>query len=141
MPKRSGISVIPLPSRFALSGPLIGAGLILLATPLVRLLNLDQLGITFCYFKATTGQPCFTCGTTRALGHLAKFDLASAFVVQPLVTVGVLFLLLWGLVDAVLMARSQRTSVALEGRALRLASVTLGVLAVLNWIYLIATGV
>ena len=120
---------------------MVMTALIALAMPVVRLFNLDNLGITFCYFKATTGKPCFTCGSTRAFGYLAKFDLASAFAVQPLVTAAVLFVLAWGLIDALLMTRAKRTSVVLEGRALRVASISLAGLAVLNWVYLIATGV
>jgi hypothetical protein len=115
--------------------------LALLAAAATRFLGLDHAGISFCYFKALTGYACFTCGTTRALGHLARFDIPGAFAVQPLVTVGTLGLLAWGFLDAVLLLGARRTEVRLQGRALRAITVGGLALATLNWIYLLATGV
>jgi hypothetical protein len=124
-----------------LTGPMTLAGLALLACAITRLSGLDHAGISLCYFKTLTGHACFTCGTTRALGHLARFDLPAAFAIQPLVTVGTLGLLVWGGIDAALVTVSKRTRVRLEGPALRIVTaVGLG-LAALNWIYLLAAGV
>jgi len=115
--------------------------LTLLACATVRVTGFDQAGVSFCYFKALTGRACFTCGTTRALGHLSRFDLPSAFAIQPLVTAGALGVLLWGAIDAGLLLTSRRTLVRVEGRAFRVVVAAFVVLAVLNWIYLLATGV
>lgn len=135
-----GISLVPRASG-ALTGPLTLSGLALLAGAVTRLSGLDHAGLSFCYFKALTGYACFTCGATRSLGHLARFDLPSAFAIQPLVTAGTLGLLAWGAVDALLLMTARRTLVRVEGRALRVIAVSGVALATLNWIYLLAVGV
>ena len=136
-----GIRIAPRPGGRVLSGPMTLALLALAASAVTRLSGLDHAGVAFCYFKALTGYACFTCGTTRALGHLARFDLSAAFAVQPLVTAGTLALLLWGAVDAVLVLSGKRTVVRLEGRALTAVTVLVIGLASLNWFYLLAAGV
>jgi len=135
------VSLAPRAGDRALTGPMTLAGLALLACAVTRLSGLDHAGISFCYFKALTGHACFTCGTTRALGHLARFDLPSAFAIQPLVTAGTLGLMAWGAIDAVLLLTARRTLVRMEARALRTIAVFGVALAALNWIYLLATGV
>ena len=117
------------------------ASLALLAGVAVRLTGLDHAGMSFCFFKALTGYACLTCGTTRALGHLSRFDLTPAFTVQPLVTTGILAVLLWGAADLLLALASKRTVVHLRGGAPRAVLVVAVVLVSLNWIYLLATGV
>jgi hypothetical protein len=142
MPDRSfGVSVVPRDASRLFTGPMTLAGLALAAGALTRLSGLDRAGFSFCYFKALTGYACFTCGTTRALGSLSRFDLPGAFAIQPLVTAGTLVLLTWGAVDAVLLLVSKRTRFRLEGRALRIALFAGLALAILNWIYLLAEGV
>ena len=136
-----GISIAPTPGRGVLTGPMTLALLAFAAGAGTRLSGLDHAGVGVCYFKALTGYACFTCGTTRALGHLARFDLAAAFAVQPLVTVGTLVLLLWGVIDAALVLTGKRTTVRLHGRALKAVTVVAIGLATLNWIYLLAAGV
>jgi len=136
-----GLSLAPKAADRVLTGPMTLALLTLLASAVTRVSGLDHAGVSFCYFKALTGYACFTCGATRALGHLSRFDLPSAFAIQPLITVGALGILLWGAIDAALLLASRRTVVQLEGRAFRVMIVTLVALAILNWIYLLATGV
>src|SRR5689334_25032923 len=115
-----GIDVAPRPSGLVLTGPMALASLTLAACAATRLTGLDHAGITFCYFKALTGHACLTCGTTRAFGHLARFDLPSDFAIQPLVTALALGVISWGVIDAVLLPAGRRTAVRLEGRALRI---------------------
>ncbi len=136
-----GIAIAPRPRDQVVTGPMTLAALALAAGAVTRVSGLDHAGVSFCYFKALTGYACFTCGTTRALGHLARFDLPGAIAIQPLVTAGTLGLLLWGAIDAALVLAAKRTAVRLEGRALRLATVLAIALATLNWFYLLAAGV
>ena len=136
-----GIRIAPRPGDRILTGPMTLALLALAAGAVTRVSGLDHAGVAFCYFKALTGYACFTCGTTRALGHFARFDLPAAFAVQPLVTVGTLVLLLWGVIDAALILTGKRTTIRLEGRALTAVTVLVMGLATLNWIYLLAAGV
>lgn len=124
-----------------MTGPMTIAALALAAALVTRVLGLDHAGVAFCFFKSFTGYACFTCGTTRALGHLAAFDIPRAFVVQPLVTVGTLGMLLWGALDASLALASKRTIFRLEGRSSRIVFFAFLTLAIANWIYLLATGV
>ncbi len=142
MPASSfGIGIAPRPGDRVLTGPMTLAGLALAACAVTWATGLDHAGVSFCYFKALTGHACFTCGTTRALGHLARFDLPAAFAVQPLVTMGTLVVLLWGAIDAALVLSGKRTTVRLDGRALRVVTVLVIGLATLNWFYLLAAGV
>ncbi len=136
-----GIAIAPRRPDRVVTGPMTLAGLALAACAVTRISGLDSAGVTFCYFKALTGHACFTCGTTRAMGHLARFDLPAAFAIQPLVTAGTLGLFLWGAIDATLVAIGKRTAVRLEGRALTRATALFVMLAVLNWIYLLSVGV
>lgn len=117
------------------------AGLAVLASVVTRVTGLDHAGVAFCYFKALTGYACMTCGTTRAFGHLSRLDLSAAFAVQPLVTVGALGVVLWGLVDALLQLWGRRTVVDIGGRTPKLLLATTVGLASLNWAYLLAAGV
>ncbi len=116
-------------------------GLAVLACAFIRLSGLDHAGVSFCYFKALTGHACLTCGTTRAFGHLARWDLPSAYAIQPLVTVGTLGLIAWGALDAALLLSGRRTLIRADGGAPRLLLVVAITLAALNWTYLLATGV
>jgi hypothetical protein len=47
-----------------------------------------------CAFKALTGLPCPTCGSTRSVVHLADGDLLSAFSMNPLTVSVILFVVL-----------------------------------------------
>jgi hypothetical protein len=135
------VAVAPRPAGLVLTGPMALAFLILAAGASVRLTGLDHAGFSFCYFKVLTGHACLTCGTTRAFGYLARFDLASAFAIQPLATASALLVIAWGFVDAALLPASRRTTVKLEGRALRVFAASAAILIALNWFYLLATGV
>jgi Protein of unknown function (DUF2752) len=128
------------PSRLV-TAPMMFAGLALAAAVAARLTGLDRAGFAFCYFKALTGYACFTCGATRALAHLARFDLSGALAVQPLVTVSTLGLVAWGLLDALLLVASKRTELRMSGRVPVVAFAVGAALVVLNWLYLLATGV
>ena len=137
----SVLTLAPTTGDRVLTGPTLLAGLALLACAVIRASGLDHFGVSFCYFKALTGHACFTCGTTRALGHLSRLDLTGALAVQPLVTVGTLGLIAWGAVDGILMLVSRRTLIHLSGRSSKRLILVGIALAILNWVYLLASGV
>jgi uncharacterized protein DUF2752 len=106
----------------------------------VGLLHLDQASVGFCAFKAITGWPCLTCGTTRAFARLFALDLRGAFAMNPLAT-GVAFALVpWGIADLVLSLRGRALALDLSPWAGRVVRVLALALVALNWVYLIAAG-
>src|SRR5688572_19448226 len=92
----------------------IVAGLLGTGGILVHWLHLDRLPVVFCFFKAATGIPCMTCGSTRALARLASLDLAGALRVNPLATVALSSVLVFGLVELVLWAQGRTVSISLS---------------------------
>jgi hypothetical protein len=106
----------------------------------IGLLHLDRLPVTLCLLKATTGWPCLTCGSTRALGLLLAGDLRGALVLNPLAVLVAAGLALWGSADALLLARGRALSVELSPALGRLARLVAFALLGGNWLYLIAAG-
>ena len=113
-----------------------GAALALLAS----VIHLDALGVPVCFFKATTGLPCLTCGGTRALVHLARLDVLGALAMNPLVALSLMALVPWAIADAVLALRGR--SLVLEIGPLLKQVLMWSAFPVLiaNWAYLIAIG-
>lgn len=139
--------VAPGPARTALrarpGGVPVGAILAacaLAATAAVGLLHLDRLPFSLCVFKAVTGLPCLTCGTTRALGRLAHLDLAGALRMNPLVIAGMLALVPWAAADLVLLPTGRALSLELSPSGARLARVAVVAALLVNWAWLVATG-
>jgi hypothetical protein len=129
---RASTGTLPLVALFALGLGLLGL--------VGAAFQLDRLGFPLCVFKATTGLPCFTCGGTRALVRLAHFDVLGAVIMNPLVALGLLAMVPWGIADALLALRGR--ALVLEvgpalGRALRIGAVPL---LLANWAYLIVVG-
>ena len=120
-------------------GAIFGAICLVVGTGVV-VLHLDRLPVAFCAFKALTGLPCPTCGSTRALGRLIVFDLAGAVAMNPLAALVFALVAVWALVDLVLLPRRRAASLAVHPRlswGLRLAAL---VLFLANWVYLLAVG-
>jgi len=116
------------------------AGIGVLAAIAVGLLHLDALPFTVCVFKLTTGLPCMTCGSTRALGRLVHGDLHGAWLMNPLATAGALGLVPWAAADLLLMMRGRALAVELGPAAARAARVAVVAAALANWAYLVAAG-
>ena len=117
------------------------AVLLLAISPVVAWLHLDRLPITLCLFKRLTGLPCMTCGTTRALTALAGFDAGHAFAMNPLVSVLLVAILIFGLVDLALLLWGRSLALRLGAGEGRWVAVAALIVVLLNWAYLIAAGV
>jgi hypothetical protein len=122
------------------AAPMLAVGLGVVAAA-VSLLHLDRLPFSFCFFKTVTGIPCMTCGTTRAFGRLASFDLPGALRVNPLATVVVLGVLAYAAVDLALLAGGRRLTLSLTATQARWLWIGAGVLLLVNWMYLIVAGI
>jgi hypothetical protein len=107
----------------------------------VWLLQLDRIPLTLCVFKALTGLPCLTCGSTRVLGQLATGDVTGALWLNPLATVGVGALLLWALLDAVLVPSGRALVLEVRATALPALRWSVAAAALVNWAWLVAHGV
>jgi hypothetical protein len=125
------------------SGPPLGAifGTIgLLAAAAVRLLHLDRIPFPLCLFKAFTGLPCPTCGTTRALARLFGLDFAGALRMNPFMTLLAVVVAAWALADLALLPRRQALEVAVSPRVAFALRVGALVFFLANWVYLVAAG-
>jgi hypothetical protein len=94
-------------------------------------------GLPPCPFRALMGIPCLTCGSTRALLALARFDVGAAFSWNPLAAAAGILLVFGGLaaLGAALLGRGVETPRPTP--ALR-AALALAVAA--NWVFLVAAG-
>jgi len=110
------------------------------AIAVVGLFPLDRLPFSVCLFKAVTGLPCLTCGTTRALGRLVRLDLAGALAMNPLTTLGIFGLVPWALADLALLPWGRAVSLDLSPGAARVARITVVAAALANWAWLVVAG-
>lgn len=88
-----------------------------------------------CHLRQWTGFPCPTCGATRAVLALVRFEWLEAIRVNPLATVGVAGLLAAGLAAPFWIRAGGRIPVLTRG-ARRGALWTAVAAAAANWIYL-----
>ncbi len=91
-----------------------------------------------CVFKALTGFPCPTCGSTRSLVHLSHGRFLAALAMNPLVVTAVI-VLVFVLICSTLTRLCHGPGIKLvlsvsEADRIRVAAV---LLVLLNWLYLI----
>jgi hypothetical protein len=106
----------------------------------VGLLGLDRIPLTLCGFKAMTGLPCPTCGSTRVLGRVAASDLLGALAMNPLAAVIGVVVVLWGLGELLLLRRHEVLVLEASPRASRVLWVGAGSAVLANWVWLVASG-
>ena len=119
---------------------LIFGGLGVTLGGVAALLHVDRLPFTICLFKAMTGWPCMSCGSTRAVVRLASLDVPGALAMNPLATVGVLALLVWAVADLCLWPGGRALVVQASPPVARLLRVLAVAAVLVNWAYLFAVG-
>jgi hypothetical protein len=119
----------------AIWGPLLAAGFLA-----ARFYPFAEHPIIVCPFRTLTSIPCLTCGGTRAVMALVRFDFARAFEMNPLVALAACgaFLYLLHCLRVLLTRTPWRPALPqlLSGRMRPL----LVAAVVVNWGYLIAVG-
>jgi hypothetical protein len=94
-----------------------------------------------CVFKTLTGLPCPTCGVTRTVIALSRFDVGRAFYLNPLAAVacvaGLVYLLYAATVLGLRLPRLRPRVSEIDAWRLRVLVVTV---VTINWIWLIGTG-
>ncbi len=89
-----------------------------------------------CVFRALTGVPCPTCGTTRAAIAFLSGDLAAAFAANPLAVLGGLIFVLGGPLAAIWTMTRENVPV-ITAPVPMWSRITAISLVGLNWLYVI----
>jgi hypothetical protein len=101
----------------------------------------DFLGLLpQCIFHRLTDVPCLTCGATRSLVALSQFDIASSFLLNPMLLLLVVGVVAFSLVSLYSLISKKGIAVKLnqgQKRALRIGIIGL---FITNWVYLVAAG-
>jgi hypothetical protein len=92
-----------------------------------------------CRFRALTGLPCPTCGTSHAAVAMLQAHLGEALAANPLVTALALLVLLGGLAAPFWVLLARRRLPSPPDHVPRWALVAILALTLLNWAFLIAT--
>lgn len=95
---------------------------------------------TACVFKRVTGYPCATCGSTRAVVKLARFDLAGAVALNPLMTALLIALPVW--IGLLLVRKRSRTNAQSPRLSIRSRWIVVALIVLFaNWAYVICQDV
>ena len=92
-----------------------------------------------CPFRALTGLPCPTCGTTHLVQALLAGDVLGALAHNPFVFACGVALAGWSVASAAGLVAGHRVSVVLAPREATALRVTVVVLVILDWAWLMAT--
>lgn len=94
-----------------------------------------------CSLKSMLGIPCMTCGATRGTMRLLYGDVAGGFLFQPMIMIAYMAIAAWGLTSFFFFVQDKRVRVHLSDRASLAFKISLIVIPLSNWIYLIAMGI
>ena len=90
-----------------------------------------------CVFKAMTGLPCPTCGSTRIVTSLLDLDILAALHWNPLVFLGGIAFFTWVVYGFYMLASGKKIRVRLSNKESLYLKLGLVLLFLLNWIYLV----
>jgi hypothetical protein len=96
-------------------------------------------GLPECVFKDITGIPCLTCGGTRSIAALSRFDFVGSFVFNPLAMVSALTAILFSLLILLGMIFKRAFNLSLTAAEARVLRYSAGATIVANWLYLIVS--
>ncbi len=94
-----------------------------------------------CHFKEFTGHPCPTCGTTRLVLALYRFDLKSAFFYNPFVFVSGVIFGLWALTGFFPVFFRKKLVISFSSFEKKVFLILILILFLLNWAYLWVNGI
>jgi len=123
-------AMLAVPKQFVFRSKYQTAKLPLLQQPI-------SLNMFTCTFKKITGLPCATCGGTRSTFYLSHLQLKQSLLMNPMVFLGFIGLLMWGIISLIDIAfyKSKTITLALPRKRLLIVIVIGGIL--INWAYLI----
>ena len=90
-----------------------------------------------CIFHEITGLPCPTCGATRSVMALSRFDLMSSLTLNPLVTLFAIGLIIFSLLFLIGAITGKSLNIALAEKGKKVIRYSAFVLIALNWLFLI----
>src|SRR5438552_10603223 len=82
-------------TRHGMAPAFVGFAVLLLVLLAVSIADRWHLPWPQCAFQAMTGLPCLTCGTTRSLLALGRFDLMRSFQFNPLAALVCISIIGW----------------------------------------------
>jgi uncharacterized protein DUF2752 len=132
------VRLVARPGATPLGAIFLACGIVMAAG--IGLLHLDRLPIALCAFKAVTGLPCLSCGTTRAFARLFTLDVPGAMAMNPLAAAVALALVPWGSADLVLLARDRALALEISPGFAPAVRIAAAALVAANWAYLIVAG-
>ncbi len=94
-----------------------------------------------CIFHHVTGEPCLTCGATRAAIALLHGNFPAAFALNPLATFAMLAAIAFNVYAAIALAcQTGRLRFLMSVRAKFVLRIAVAITMAANWLYLVERG-
>lgn len=94
-----------------------------------------------CVFKAVTGVPCPTCGSTRVARNLFELKAGAAFLANPMVFIIGIGFVAWFIYGFYMLLTKKKVKITPTKKEIRLLKWIVLIAVFLNWIYLILAGI